>query len=80
MSRIDTGEEPTGIENDLPDAHLFQIEFVPSDLEETAQFLKEGCALEGTSDKKKNTMAMKATPYTIINIFLYKLGLDDVLR
>ena len=23
LSRIDTGEEPTGVEDDLPDAHLF---------------------------------------------------------
>ena len=32
------------------------------------------------SDKKKKILAMKATPYSIINGFLYKLGLDEVLR
>ena len=32
------------------------------------------------SDKKKNIVPMKATPYTIVNWFLYKLGLDDVLQ
>ena len=32
------------------------------------------------SDKNKNILAMKATPYTIVNGFLYKLGLDDVLH
>ena len=30
LSRIDTGEEPTGVEDDLPDAQLFQIEAVPT--------------------------------------------------
>ena len=32
------------------------------------------------SDKKKTILAMKAAPYTIVNGFLYKLGLDDTLR
>ena len=32
------------------------------------------------STKKKQILAMKATPYSIINGFLYKMGLDDILR
>ena len=32
------------------------------------------------SDKNKNILAMKATPYTIVNGFLYDLGLDYVLK
>ena len=39
LSRIDTGEEPIGVEDDLSDAHLFQIEAVLVELEEIAQFL-----------------------------------------
>ena len=31
------------------------------------------------SDKNKKILAMKVAPYSIINIFLYKLGLDEVL-
>ena len=42
LSRIDTGEEPTGIDDDFPDAHLFRIEAVPEELEEIAQFLETG--------------------------------------
>ena len=30
--------------------------------------------------KKKQTLAMKATPYSLINGFIYKMGLDDILR
>ena len=30
LSRIDTGEEPIGVEDDLPNAHLFRIEAVPT--------------------------------------------------
>ena len=53
LSRIDTGEEPTGVKDDLPDAHLFRIEAVPAELEEIAQFLEDGHAPEGMSTKKK---------------------------
>ena len=30
LSRIDTREEPTGVEDDLPDAQIFRIESVPA--------------------------------------------------
>ena len=53
LSRIDTGEEPTRVEDDLPDAHLFRIEVVPTELEEITQFLENGKAPEGTNMKKK---------------------------
>ena len=33
LSRIDTGKEPTGVDDDLLDAHLFRIEVVPVELE-----------------------------------------------
>ena len=79
MSQIDTGEEPTGVKNDLPDAHLFRIEAVPTELEEIAQFLESGQAPEGMSTKKKQILAMKVAPYSLINGFLYKMGLDDIL-
>ena len=32
------------------------------------------------SDKKKKILAMKDAPYSIINRFLYKIGLDKVLH
>ena len=36
LSRIDTGEELIGVDDDLHDAHLFWIEVVPVELEEIA--------------------------------------------
>ena len=56
------------------------MEVVPAKLEETTQFLENGQAPEGMSDKKKKILAMKVAPYSIINGFLYKLGLDEVIR
>ena len=30
--------------------------------------------------KKKQILTMKAAPYSLINVFLYKMGLDVILR
>ena len=56
------------------------MEDVPTKLEEIAQFLENGQAPEGMSIKKKQILAMKVAPYSLINRFLYKMGLDDILR
>ena len=80
MLRIDTGEELTGVEENLPDAHLFRIEAVLTIFEEIAQLLENGRAPQGMSTKKKQILAMKAAPYNLINVFLYKMGLDNILR
>ena len=78
--RIDTGEESIGVEDDLLDACLFRIESVPAKLEEITQFLENGQAPKGMSTKKKQILAMKVVPYSLINGFLYKMGMDDILR
>ena len=39
MSRIPNGEAPTGVDDDLPDATLFQIESVPRWSKQIAEFL-----------------------------------------
>ena len=64
----------------MPDAHLFRIEAVPEELEEIAQFLETGQAPEGLNTKKKQILAMNAAPYSLINGFLYKMELEDILR
>jgi hypothetical protein len=42
LSRLETGEDPTDIEDDLPDAHLFHVEATPKYLEEIKNFWKRG--------------------------------------
>ena len=74
------GEELIGVKDDLSDAHLFWIEAVHAEWEEITQFLENGQAPDGMSMKKKQILAMKATPYSLINGFLYKMGLDKVLH
>lgn len=49
-------------------------------MEDIIQYLQDGKAPDDLSEKRKKILAMKATPYTLINGSLYNLGQDDVLR
>jgi hypothetical protein len=73
-------EDPTNIEDDLPDAHLFCVKETPKDLNKIENFLEEGKAPKDISTNKKKVLALKVAPFTIINKYLYKMGHDDVLR
>ena len=53
---------------------------MPEELEEIAQFLENGQAPEGMNTKKKQILSMNVAPYSLINGFLYKMGLYDILR
>ena len=49
-------------------------------MEDIAQFLQEVRAPEGMPKKKKKVLEMKIALYTLIDGFLYKLGLDEILQ
>jgi hypothetical protein len=42
--------------------------------------LEEGKAPDDLPTNKKKILALKATPFTLMNGYLYKLGSDDILR
>ena len=44
LSRVEFGEELTGMDDDLLDAHLFRVEAILSELAEIGQYLQEGKA------------------------------------
>lgn len=67
------------IDDDLPDAHLFNIEVVPTKISAIQQLLHTNKPPEGINEKKKNILAIKVAPYTLINGQLYKLGIGEVL-
>ena len=79
LSRVESSEDQTGINDDLPDAHLFKVEAIPIELAEIGQYLQEGKAPDHYSEKRKKILTIKAAPYTLISGNLYKLGLDDIL-
>jgi hypothetical protein len=52
LSRLQTGEDLTDIEDDLLDANLFRVEATPKYLEEITNFLEEGKAPKYLSTNK----------------------------
>ena len=74
LSRINTGKELTRVEDDLPDAHLFRIEVVLAELEEIAQFLENGQALDGMSTETKQILAIKFNHIAKLTEFCTKWG------
>ena len=58
---------------------MFRVEAVLNELVDIVQFLQEGKYLEGLSKKRKEILAIKVAPYTLINGSLYKLGQNGVL-
>ena len=80
LSRLESGEEPTDLENNLPDAQLFSIHIVDDYFAEIIKFLITGNALAKYSKKQRKQIVVKAVNFTIIVGQLYKLGPDEILR
>ena len=53
LSRIESGEEPTNLEEGLPDAQLFSIKVVDVHFADIIQFLTTGMAPMGYSVQQK---------------------------
>jgi len=54
LSHIETGEEPTDLEEGLPDAQFFAVHVADSHFEDIMHFLMKRMAMEGyTSQQKK---------------------------
>ena len=53
LSRLDTGEEPTSLEDNMSDAQLFVIQIVDDYFKEIMEFLTKGTMPTGYNVKKK---------------------------
>ena len=54
LSKVKLGEDPTRIDDDLPDAYLFRVEAILEELVETGQYLQEERPRIITQKKKEN--------------------------
>ena len=80
LSRLESGEEPTNMEDSLPDAQLFSIHIGDDYFTNIIEFLTIGIAPTEYIEKQRKQLVVKATDFTIIARQLYKLGLDEILR
>ena len=66
LSRIDSGEEPSNLEENLPNAQLFSIQSADEYYADTIHFLTIGRAPEEFTKHKKRQLVVKATDFTLI--------------
>ena len=74
LSWIESGEEPTILEDNLPDAQVFSIYVVDKQFDAIIHLLNTGYAPEDYSTWQKKQLVSKALYYTLIIGQLYKLG------
>ena len=79
LSRIETREEPTNLEEGLPDTQLFTVRIADGHFEDIIHFLTIGTAPEGYTIHQKKDLVVHATYFSVISKNLNKMGSDEVL-
>ena len=80
LSRVENGEEPTNIDDGLPDAQFFWVEVTDDHYAPIVHFLSTGVALAEILISQKKQLVVKASDFQLIIGQLYKLGLDEILQ
>ena len=80
LSRIETEEEPTSLEEGLLDAQLFIVCIADGHFEDIINFLTTGTTLKEYSIQQKKELVVRMVDFSIIVWHLYKMGNDEILR
>ena len=79
LSHIERGEEPTNIDDGLPDAQLFQVDIADDHYALIIQFLETKFVPKEMSTSQKKQLVVKDSDFQLISWHLYKLGPDEIL-
>jgi hypothetical protein len=80
LSRLEHGEEPTSMEDTLPDAQLLAIRKFDDHFAKIVQFLSTGTAPYEYTIIQKKKLVVCATYFQLIAGQMYKMGPDEILR
>lgn len=80
LSCIETGKEPTNLEEGLIDVQLFAVRIIDDHFVDIIHFLTMGMAPEGYTIQKKKELVVHATNFSVIAGHFYKMGLDEILQ
>ena len=82
LSRLETGEPATGINDELPNVELFQMKGVSSDswYEHMLAFLVDGTMPGNFLVDQRRKFALKSRPFLVIAGALYRRGIDQIIR
>jgi hypothetical protein len=80
VSRLEHGEEPTSLEDTLPDAKFLVIKKVDDHFAEIVQFLSIGMAPCEYIVIKKKQLVVHVAYFSLISGQIYNMGPDEILR
>eukprot|EP00253_Pinus_taeda_P030157 PITA_30157 len=80
FSCIETGEDPTNLEEGLPNAHLFVVHVADNYFVDIIHFLTIGTAPEGYIGQQKKELVVRVANLSVIARHLYKMGSDEILQ
>jgi hypothetical protein len=80
LSTLEHGEEPTSLEDTLPDAVLLAIINIDDHFVEIVQFLSIGMAPSEYIITQKKQLVVRIVDFSFIVGQLYKMGSDEILR
>lgn len=79
MSRIETNEEPTNLEDGLLDAQLYAVRIADGHFEDIIHFLTTGIGPQGYSIQQKKELVIRVADFTVLAGHLNKMGNDEIL-
>jgi hypothetical protein len=80
LSRLEHGEEPTSLEDTLPDANMLTIRNIDDHFTDIVQFLSTGMAPSEYTITQKKQLVVRTADFSLIVGQLYKMGPDEILR
>jgi hypothetical protein len=80
LSRLEHGEEPTSLEDTLPDSQILTIRNIYDHFADIVQFLSTGMAPSEYTISQKKQLVVRAADFSLIASQLYKIGPDEILR
>jgi hypothetical protein len=80
LSKLEHGEEPTSLEDTLPDAQVLTIRNIDDHFTNIFQFLSTGMAPSEYTIPQKKQLVVRVADFSLIVGQIYKMGPDDILR
>jgi hypothetical protein len=79
-SRISEEINPESIDDNFPDAQLFNVDVILAEYEDIIHYLTTNTFSLEHTDQQKQCLIFKAQPYTMIGGVLYRKGKGEILR
>lgn len=80
LSRIKIGEEPSSLEDGLPDAQVFAVCITDNYFTNIIQLLMTRTSLKGYTTQQKKELVVHAKDFLVIVGNLYKMGFNEILQ